>query len=233
MKEIQIPLHGYSIAADIYQGSENKIMLYLPGYTSSKASYVPLATKLTELTQFAALVIDYSGHGVSPFNLPELMPAQNFLEVIAAFDGLKEKYPDKEIYVIGTSYGGYLATQLTKYRVFKKLVLRVPALYHPEDFYKKWQDIDREETNNVYRRNKELVKDHPLLKRASQFTGRTLVMVHEFDEFVPKETTDAYIQCFKADTYLAEGFKHSFVDQLHETEKIAAYQQKIADWLKA
>lgn len=233
-KLIEIICSGYSVAADWYDGkNSDEILLVLIGWTSKKSNQQDLVSAIVNATGKSALVFDYSGHGDSPFKLEETRPAQHFLEVIYAFDWLKDNYPDASISVMGTSYGGFLATQLTKYREFEKLVLRVPAIYKPSDFYTKWSDdgIDVEWTRNVFRKDVDALSKHPLLARASNFTGKTLVVVHDQDELVPKETTDAYIKTFSADTYIAEGFKHSFDPSL-PAEKITAYQNAITQWLK-
>src|SRR5206468_9462352 len=119
-----------------------QILLVLPGWTSTKAKQNDLVSHIVESTGISALVLEYSGHGDSPFDVMETRPAQHFLEVICAFDWLKSKYPTAHISVMGGSYGGYLATQLTKYRQFDNLVLRVPAIYQPVDFYTLNKDID-------------------------------------------------------------------------------------------
>jgi hypothetical protein len=84
----------------------------------------------------------------------------------------------------------------------------------------------------VYRKNKELLAKHPLLARASNFEGETLVVVHENDELVPSETTDAYINAFNADHIVAKGFPHSFNDAAIDYVELIGYQNKIVDWLQ-
>ncbi len=234
IKNIKINCLGYQLEADLYERSSDEILLVLIGYSSSKESYHDLVTSLVENTNTSALVVDYSGHGVSPFDLTDVSPAQNFLEVIQAFDWLREKYPTKKINVMGTSYGGFLAVQLTKYRKFDRLVLRVPAIYKPEDFYTKWgiRQKDQEaylKSEKEFRIDEQALASHPLLARASKFEGKTFVVVHENDELVPRETTDAYINAFNADSYLAEGFAHSYASG-PEVEK-PKYKKVIADWL--
>lgn len=239
MQTLQIQCTGYSIAADGYDGANsNKILLVLPGYTSTKARQKEFVEAMVEQTGTAALVIDYSGHGESPFELKDTRPAQHFLEVICAFDWIRAQRPDAEISVTGSSYGGFLATQLTKYREFKNLVLRAPAIYRPEEFYNPWAMRLNDEQNYVksmlqYRSDAEALAGNPLLGRAGNFTGRTLVVVHENDELVPRETTDAYIQAFHADSFIAEDFTHS-IDPLKVTKsEVWDYQIRIAEWLNA
>lgn len=237
IKHFEIACTGYSIAADWYEGDDNNILLVLPGYTSSKDHQTEFTTAVTEKTGMSALVIDYSGHGESPFELKDTRPAQHFLEVIYAFDWLKDTYPGAKISVAGSSYGSFLATQLTKYREFEKLVLRAPAIYKPQAFYDLWSVRLNDEENyriasEEYRRDAEALAKHPLLARASKFEGKTLVVVHENDELVPRETTDAYIKAFNADSFIAKGFIHGVRQSPVSSEQIASYQNRIAEWLK-
>ncbi|QQS19586.1 alpha/beta hydrolase [Candidatus Saccharibacteria bacterium] len=232
MNGIQIDCTGYAVAADWYDGgSTDKILLSLNGYSAKKSNQVDLVSSIVAGTGMSALVFDYSGHGESPFRLEDTRPAQHFLEVIYVFDWLHEKYPEAEITVMGTSYGGFLATQLTKYRVFANLILRAPAIYKPSDFYTTWRDIDRDWTRNVFRKDVEALMNHPLLARASRFAGRTFVMIHEHDEYVPAETTDAFIKTFSANTYLAEGFWHALSDPRNPKDKFSDYQKAISNWI--
>lgn len=235
--ELQIQCAGYIIAADWYDGADpNKILIVLPGYSSSKARQKIHAEAMVQATGSCALVVDFSGHGNSPFELRDTRPAQHFLELINVFDWLKHKYPAAAISVSGSSYGGSLAAQLTEYREFARLVLRAPAIYKPTAFYDLWSvRIDNEETYKAqmseYRQDAEALAKHPLLGMGSAFKGKVLIVVHENDELVPRQTTDIYIQAFTADSFMAEGFSHTIDVAVHDPERLQAYQDRIADWL--
>lgn len=233
MKTITIPCVGYEIAADWYDGAagNKNVLLVLVGYNSCKANYVELATMIVQKTGYSVLVFDYTGHGDSPFVLEELSAAQNFLEVITAYDWLTANHPEMKISVMGTSYGGFMAVQLTKYRSPKKLVLRIPANYRPETFYTKWKDIDLLELRNVYRSNPANFVKHPLLGRASNFDGEAYVLTHELDEECPKATTTPIAEAFGAEIWEAKGFLHSFSDSTVSDTQREEYQKKIAEWL--
>lgn len=233
MKPLQIPCVGYEIAGDWYDGAANNenVLLVLVGYTSSKANYRELVTAIVEKTGYSALVIDYTGHGESPYVLEDLSPAQNFMEVITAYDWLAENHPDKVISVMGTSYGGFMAIQLTKYRSPKKLVLRVPAIYSPEVFYTKWRDIDLEEIRHGYRADPENFITHPLLTRASKYRGQAYVLTHELDDVCPKSSTTPIAEAFSAETWEAKGFAHSLAKSNYTPSQLEQYQDKIAEWL--
>lgn len=141
---------------------------------------------------------------------------------------MKQQYPNRKFFVIGSSYGGFLATQLTKYRKFDGLILRAPAIYKPSEFYTLMKNEDRDGTQ-AFRRNADALAKHPLLARASQFEGNVLLVVHENDEQIPRETTDAYANAFKPETIFVEGVTHS-LDNVTE-QQVADYNQKIFDWL--
>jgi predicted esterase YcpF (UPF0227 family) len=227
---LDIHCTGYVIKADWYGPHDtNDIILALPGWPSVAGGYKDLLTTLHEKTGKSSLVFDYSGCGGTRQDPSTTRPAQHFLEVVCVFDWLQVKYPSAKITVIGTSYGGYLATQLTKYRTFKNLILRAPAIYQPQDFYTYNILIARSATD-TYRHNAEALSKHPLLARASSFAGKTLVVVNENDEQIPKATTDAYINAFNADVYMAKGYPHTLADQ--PRDKIREYQNAIIEWLK-
>lgn len=223
---------GYAVKADIYEGSEDgSVLLSLIGRTSkrTKQRYHDFLPSLSKELGITTVIFDYTGHGDSPFDIEELSPAQHFLEVITVFDWIKEKYPRKKVFVIGSSYGGFLATQLTKYRKFDGLILRAPAIYKPSDFYTLKKNEDREATQS-FRRDAEALSKHPLLARASRFEGKVLLVVHDKDEQIPKETTDAYAEAFKPSVILVEGVTHS-LDNVKQ-QQIDDYNQQVLDWLK-
>jgi pimeloyl-ACP methyl ester carboxylesterase len=222
---------GYAVKADIYEGSDDgAVLLSLIGRTSrrTKQRYYDFLPQLAKELGITSVIFDYTGHGDSPFDIEELSPAQHFLEVITVFDWMKAKYPNRKFFVIGSSYGGFLATQLTKYRKFDGLILRAPALYRPSDFYTLMKNENREATQ-AFRRDVNALAKHPLLARASQFEGKVLLVVHEKDEQIPKETTDAYANAFEPEVFLVEGVTHS-LDNV-TPQQVDDYNQKIFDWL--
>lgn len=231
---LSIPCTGYDIAADWYDlPSTRDILLCFVGKGSTKARNAELIQTLTAGANMSALVLDFSGHGESPFTLSETRPAQHVLEAVAAFDWLRERYPDRAISVMGTSYGGYVAAWLTRFRDFSKLVLRTPAIYEPRDLYSLHANIDTQRTRKIYRADSAAVQQHPLFLQQPVFTGPALVVVHGNDLDVPAATTSVYQQQFAADTYIAKDFQHAMSDPNNPREQFAAYQAYIADWLRA
>jgi uncharacterized protein len=236
MTSLRVQCGEYSVEADVYEGvNREKVLLVLIGWTSSKASSADLVQALVSGTGMSAVIFNYSGHvdGVKPPKYEDIVmetrPAQHFFEVVCVFDWIREQHPDAEISVLGTSYGGYLAALLTQHRQFKNLVLRVPAVYETSEFYKKNKEIHSTDTLRTFRKNTAALAELPQLVTAMQFKGDVLVVTHELDEQVPKETTYAYAAAFAADELLAKGFPHSLRGV--EKEEIGKYQHKIVEWI--
>jgi len=231
VKTLDIDCVGYTVKADVYQGQDDRpVLLSLIGRTSkrTKQRYFDFLPRVAGDLGITAVIFDYTGHGDSPFDIEELAPAQHFMEVITVFDWIKEQHPNRKIFVIGSSYGGFMATQLTKYRSFDGLILRAPAIYESADFYTKKKNENTDVTMEL-RGDAEALARHPLLAHASEFTGKTLLIVHENDESIPKATTNAYEDAFKPEVVLVKGVSHS-LDNVSE-DQVSAYNQKILDWL--
>lgn len=232
-KQITIPCLDYAIAADWYEGNNpTEILLTIVGYSSTKARNAEFIAEISERTGMSSLALDLSGHGESPFELDDTKPAQHLLEVTAAFDWLQSTYPKAKISVMGTSYGGYMAAWLTRFRNFEKLVLRTPALYKAEDFYSPHSLIHKSDELVAYRKNTELIARNALFLQEPAFEGKTLLVVHGNDEDIPEETSSLYQENFAAETYLAEGFMHGFRDPRNPQESVETYRIAIADWLQ-
>jgi uncharacterized protein len=235
--EIKIACPGYEISTEWYEGKDHsRILIILPGYSSSKARQRIHAEAMVQTTGTNALVVDFSGHGISPFELRDTRPGQHLLELICVLDWIKQQYPVAEISISGSSYGGFLAVHLTGYREFRNLILRAAAIYEPTAMYDLWSiRIDNPEQYNkralAYRSDAEALAVHPLLNYAKAFKGNTLVVVHENDEIVPIETSNAYIDAFKADSIIAKGFVHTIDKANVDDVRLQEYQDQIAAWL--
>ena len=236
----EIACTNYSIKADWYEGeSTDNIILILMGFTSSRPRQTVFTEYMVNALASSALVIDYTGHGESPFDLKDTRPAQHVLEVIYAFEWIKTNYPNANITVVGNSYGSFLATHLTQYRSFENLILRAPAIYRPEALHDLWSvrfnDEERyRQSITKYRTNPDELRANPLLATTnSPFQGRTLVVVHEDDEVIPRQTSDAYVEAFGADSFIAEGFRHAVSQSGISEEELNSYHEQIARWLKA
>lgn len=230
-KQISIPCPGYNIEADWHEGTSTKrIILTFVGFGSSKKSNFDFMAKLVNMTDMSALVVDLSGHGESPLNVDETVPAQHLLEATKAYDWIRANYPESAIYVMGTSYGGFMAAYLTRFRPIEKLILRTPAIYEPSSFYTEHRLIDKILVRE-YRKNTKALKKHPIFLQSPVSDAPTLLVVHGKDKSVPTETTDIYTSAFNAQAYIAEGFAHAFRDPANPQEGVPAYYDALVAWL--
>lgn len=229
-KQISILITEYSIQADWHEGTDSdNVLLILVGFGSSKKSNGEFVANVVKQTGMSALVLDFSGHGESPFDVNDTMPAQHLMEAAKAYDWLAESYPGT-INVMGASYGGFMAAYLTRFRKIAKLVLRTPAIYEPKDFYTTHQHIDRLAVRE-YRKDIEALKKHPLFLQEAVSPPETFLVVHGNDDSIPIETSDVYREAFNAETYVAEDFVHAFRDPSNPQDQIEGYYQAITHWL--
>lgn len=228
---VNIECGRYNLQADWYVGSLDRIVLTFVGFGSSKKKNRNFMSKIVKMTGASALVVDLSGHGDSEFDINDTTPAQHVLEAVKIYDWVKSKYPNSNIYVMGTSYGGFIAAYLTRFRSVKKLVLRTPAIYEPSMFYTEHRLIDKVLVRD-YRKDSVKIKQHPLFLQSALGETATLLVVHGNDESIPTQTSDAYGDIFNARRYIAEGFVHSFRDVSNPQDNVAEYYNAIVSWLK-
>lgn len=232
MKTIDIDCLSYAVKADLYEGDDHSpVVLSLIGRTSQrkKRQYVNFFPRLASELGITTLIFDYSGHGESPLNFDDVRPAQHSLEVVTVFDWIKKNFPNRKIFVIGSSYGGYMAARLSNFRTIDGLIFRAPAMYDSDDFYNFLADQVSASTQD-FRNNRELVDAHPYLKNASKFEGDVLVITHENDEHTPRVVTDVFRERFNAEEVVVPNITHSLDSE--PDEQIEEYNQIIFDWLK-
>jgi dienelactone hydrolase len=231
-KQISIPCLGYTIEADWHEGSSKKhILLTFVGYKSTKRANFDFMVKLVDMSGASALVIDFSGHGESPFTLEETTPAQHLFEATRAYDWIKANYPNSTIDVMGTSNGGFMAAYLTRFRPVEKLILRTPAIYEPSLFYTQHRFIDKILVRE-YRKNIIELQKHPLFLQPPIKKPATLLVAHSEDSSIPLETIEAYKSIFDAQIYVAQGFVHAFRNPENPQEGIPTYYAMLTAWLK-
>jgi esterase/lipase len=230
-EEVTIDCTGYGVKADWYQGTNDQVWLLLPGLTSNKKKQNELVLASTISTGASALVLDYAGHGVSPFEINDLTRAQNFSEVVRTFDWLKKNKPNMKVSVHGSSYGGFHAAYLTKFREFENVIFRAPASYPEETLFTVIGEMNNAH-NEFYRSNPENYVDHWLFDHVSSVKGRALVITHEFDTVCPPVATSPFISAFRADHIEAKGFKHGIGESDATEEQKNEYYAEIADWIQ-
>lgn len=113
-----LTLRGWLLGA----AGEKSPLLLLHGLNANKDNFLPIAVKLAG-RGFPVLIFDLRGHGESDghqmtFGLKE------YRDVVAGYDWLQIRYPNRKIVAVGYSLGGAaLLHAASKYRKFDRIVL--------------------------------------------------------------------------------------------------------------
>ncbi|MOA09424.1 hypothetical protein D3C78_1292510 [compost metagenome] len=132
--------------------------------------------------------------------------------------------------MVGTSYGGYLATILTELRPVRWLALRVPAIYRDEDWDRPKLELPRDDLM-IYRASHIPAASNRALKACSVFTGDVLLVESEHDEFIPHATIISY----RAALQRTHSLTHRIIDQadhaLSTEQAQEAYTGILVNWI--
>ncbi len=235
LTKVSIPAFDYLLVADVYTTVNNKnVLLFFAGYGSDKERNHEFLKGLVEHTGLSVICMNLSGHGKQPvFELDETRPSQHIIEAASLYEWAQEHFSSARITLMGNSYGGYIAAQLSTYKKIDALILRAPAIYPANDLVSKQSNIDRGAILSTYRKDKDALKSNPLLIRLSKpHDFASLVMVHDEDEDVPKQTTDSYKKALGGSSYLGEGIQHSFGSPNNNKESVSSYLTFLYEWLK-
>lgn len=183
-------------------------ILFVHGWGGSQQRDLARAKDIAGLG-CVCMTFDMRGHEKTLIRKETVTREDNLEDLLAAYDRLVS-HPTTDsasIAVIGSSYGGYLATFLTTLRPVKWLALRVPALYWDEQWRQPKHLLDRLRLAE-YRREPLRPVDNRALAACAEFTGDVLLVESEHDTFVPHTTLMSYRAAFEK----AHSLTHRIVD---------------------
>lgn len=197
-----------NIAYDHYQYDRNiGYTLVFVGFSSSKERNAYLADALYRYAKTNVAIVDFTGHGESSGELEATRPCEHIQQAVAIYDTINATIGSCTS-VFGTSYGGYIAAHLARYRPIDTLVLRTPALYPDDLLYTQHQLIDKQ-AMRTYRSCPEKIAQNTIFKPIN-LPRKTVVIKHSNDDSVPAETIDAYVTSHSAQLVVAHGYQHAY-----------------------
>ena len=200
-----MPLHDTAVHITVREGdiagtlvSPPALMpgvLLVHGWGGSRQQYQLLARRLASL-RCVYLTFDLSGHVATRSRRQSVTRDDNLADIVAAYDFLAA-HPQVDrsaIAVIGSSYGGYLATLLTEMRPVAWLALRAPALYKDTEWHRPKYLLHREQALARYRQQRIDASDNRALRACAAFRGDVLLVESECDRIVPAPVLASYRQ---------------------------------------
>ena len=228
---IDIPVDGQRIAGTLVTpATAVPGVLFVHGWGGNQEQYLARAREIAALG-CVCLTIDLRGHAETEAQRETVTREDNLRDVIAAYDALVgHGAVDKSaIAVVGSSYGGYLATILSTLRSVRWLALRVPALYRDEDWSLPKQQLKKYDLA-AYRRGAVGPDRNRALAACAEFEGDVLIVESEHDDIVPHQVIENYLAAFKKAhslTYrVIEGADHA----LSEESWQQAYSSHLVNW---
>lgn len=231
-ENIDLQVQGESIACTLVSpGSRMPGILFVHGWGGSQQRDLARARQITGLG-CVCMTFDLRGHEKTASQRLTVTREQNLDDLLAAYD-LLANHPSVDpaaIAVIGSSYGGYLATLLTARRAVKWLALRVPALYWDDEWNMPKQSLDRQRLND-YRQRALSPSDNRALAACAEFSGDVLLVESEQDDYVPHSTLMSYRSAFGS----AHSLTHRIVDgadhALSSEQSQKAYSAMLTAWI--
>jgi len=182
------------------KGNKFPAILFVHGWTSERKRSYQYAKSLSKLG-YVCLLFDMRASCQSEGDINKATTKEFLDDVLAAFDYLVnvEGADKKNISAVGSSFGGYLVTLLTRKRNISRLVLRVPAEYPNEDFEKSKMQTSGGEDPAVYAWRNQPKKSNETfsLEAISNFKGKVLIIESEKDDVVPHQVMENYINAVK------------------------------------
>jgi pimeloyl-ACP methyl ester carboxylesterase len=172
-------------------------VLFVHGWGGNQQQYVARAREIAALG-CVCLAFDLRGHGGTEEQQERITREDSLRDVLAAYDALAgQPGVDPEgILVVGSSYGGYLATILSSLRPVRWLALRAPALYKDEDWALAKVELKKYGLA-AYRRGPVKPDENHALKACAGFEGDVLIVESEHDDIVPHPVFENYMAAFK------------------------------------
>lgn len=222
-------VRGKLLLPDTLQ-EKNPAVIFLHGWMSDYEGYIPRAEALVSLG-YVCLIYDMRGHGTSDGSINNVTASGSLDDAVAAYDYVASlpSVDAKQISMVGSSYGGYIAALFAHKRQLFSLVLRVPAIYRNETFTTpKVNEID--EGRKVYRQDAIVHNDNLALQSLSSYTGKLLLIESEKDTVIPHQILESYRRAVNPLATTTDIVMRGADHNLSKDEWRKEYIQILVDW---
>lgn len=206
------------------------VLLIFHGFTGTKSgtkfSYVSLS-RLLETSGVGTLRMDFLGSGESDLTFKEMTFDDELSCARILLEELKKMNQVSEIYVLGHSMGGAIASELAKLypEDIKKLVLWAPAFNLPSalDYLTGQQKKQDYYDHNGFEISHKFVEDmlnRDFYKDLDIYKNKLMIIHGTEDITVPYSISRDYLKGFsQAEFYPIEGASHNY-DKLDDIKKV-------------
>lgn len=212
--------------------TRNPGVLLVHGWGGSQEQYLARAKEIAALGCIC-LTFNLRGHAETYRQHETVSRESNLADLLAAYDVLSAHpaVDSSSIAVVGSSYGGYLASILTSMRPVKWLALRVPALYMDTGWELPKRQLHKAQDLRTYRQSLVPVEGNRALRACAAFKGDVLVVESELDDIIPHAVISSYMEaCIqpRSMTYrVITGADHGLSEEAHQR----AYTSLLVNWM--
>ena len=208
-------------------------VLFVHGWGGNKTQYQDRARMVAALG-CVCLTFDLRGHERTQSQHETVTREQSLRDLLAAYDVLAGcgAADTERMAVVGSSYGGYLATRLTRLRPVHWLALRAPALYKDEGWHLPKRKLHDDPDFAAYRHRTVQPEENRALAACAGFRGDVLLVESQHDTVVPHPVLANYIAAFTN----AHSLTYRVIAGADHGLSAAAWKQAYTDllvtWLK-
>ena len=208
-------------------------VLFVHGWGGSQDKYIGRARDVAALG-CVCLTFDLRGHAKTRSQVETVTREDNLRDVLAAYDALLHQrgVDASSIAVIGSSYGGYLASILTSLRSVRWLALRAPADYKDTDWTLPKGQLRKRQELDAYRRLTVKAGESRALAACAAFKGHALIVESERDSIIPQQVVANYRAAFTSTASLTVRVLDEADHSLSTDEMQKTYTSVLVAWLK-
>lgn len=227
MTNVEIKREGLTLRGDLAlpQKDSYDIAIIMHGFTGNrKGELLAVLTDALLEKGIASLRFDFNGHGDSDGVLEDMTVLNEIADAKAVLDYVRSLEHVQNIYLIGHSQGGVVASMLAGYypEFIKKVVLLAPAATLKDDAIKgECQGtvydpshipdqvvVNGKTIGGFYFRIAQLL---PIYETAAHYTGEALMVHGDQDTIVDKIASERYVHAFPNNHLcIQKGADHGF-----------------------